>query len=292
MHADEFFVGARSGRSRGQLRWDVAAGRIHPVGQDTFRSGPGPATALSRALGVAVATDGVASGALAALLLRFDAGGAPVVDVTVDRTASAKRAGLRHRLLAPERIIEVAGFRCTDGLQTLADLAHRLDDDRWEQALESALRFGYVTIPALEDSLPHLGRQRIKGTRRIRRVLMIRPDGAPATESLLETLMVQIARLVPWLPPPQRQLDVFDRWGQFVARVDLAWPELGLFIELDGQHHEGQPVYDASRETAVVAATGWLCGRFTWDECTQRRLHTARRLDGIASQARRRPMAA
>ena len=121
---------------------------------------------------------------------------------------------------------------------------------------------------------------------------MIRPDGAPATESLLETLMVQIARLVTWLPPPRRQVDVFDRWGQFVARVDLAWPELGLFIELDGQHHEGQPVYDASRETAVVAATGWLCGRFTWDECTQRRLHTARRLDGIASQARRRPMAA
>jgi hypothetical protein len=292
MHADEFFVGARSGRTRSQLRWDVARGRAHLVGPDVYRDGPGPATDLSRALGVAVVTDGMVSGRLAALLHRLDAGAAAVSDVTVDRTASAKRAGLRHRLLAPDRVIEVAGFRCVDRLQALVDLAHRLDDDRWEQALESAARAEPGIVGALWSELPHLGRQRIKGTRRIRRVLLQRPDGAPATESLLETLMLQIARLVPWLPPPERQVDVFDRWGRFVARVDLAWPELGLFIELDGQGHLDQPVYDASRETAVVAATGWLCGRFTWDECTTHRMHTARRLDGIASQARRRPLRA
>jgi hypothetical protein len=262
------------------------------VGRDVYRAGPHDPTHLERSVAVAVATDGTVSGALAALLLRFDAGAAPVVDVTVDRTASAKRSGLRHRLLAPERVIEVAGFRCTDGLQTLVDLAYRLDDDRWEQALESALRFGYVDIPAIEEELPHLGRQRIRGTRRIRRVLMVRPEGAPATESLLETLMVQIARLVPWLPPPQRQVDVFDGHGNFVARVDLAWPELGLFIELDGEHHFGQPVYDANRETAVVAATGWFCGRFTWTECTTHRVATSRRLAAVAAQARRRPLAA
>lgn len=292
MHAEEFFVGGRSGKTRSQLRWDVAAGRIHVVGNDTYRYGPGPATPLTQALGTAVATDGTSSGRLAALLLRFDAGGAPVPDVTVDRTASSKRDGLRHRLLALDRVIEVAGFRCTDGLQTLVDLAHRLDDDRWEQALESALRLELVTVNDLETELPHLGRMRVKGTRRIRRVLLQRPAGAPPTESLLETLMVQIARLVPGLPPPLRQVDVFDRFGQFVARVDLAWPELGLFIELDGQHHEGQPVYDASRETAVVAATGWLVGRFTWTECTAHKQHTARRLGGLAEQARRRPLAA
>src|SRR2546430_4158695 len=83
-------------------------------------------------------------------------------------------------------------------------------------------------------------------------VLVLRPAAAPPTESLLETLMVQLARTVPGLGPPVRQLEVFDEHGQFVARVDLAWPELGLFIELDGQQHTGQPVYDARRETAVV----------------------------------------
>jgi hypothetical protein len=74
--------------------------------------------------------------------------------------------------------------------------------------------------------------------------------------------MVQLARTVADLPDPVRQL-----WIEAAgARLDLAWPALGLFVELDGQHHKDQPVYDARRETAVVAATGWLCGRFTWTE--------------------------
>lgn len=292
VHASQFFVGSRRELTRGQLRAGVSAGRWRSVGPDTYREGPQDPTPLDRALGVVVRADGIASGNLAALLHAFDAGGAPVIDVTVDRTASTETRGLRHRLLPPERIVEVAGFQCADRLQALVDLAHRLDDDRWEQALESAARIEPTVVQHLWSELPHLGRQRIRGTRRIRRVLLLRPDGAPATESLLETLMVQIARLVPSLPPPERQVDVYDRWGRFVARVDLAWPELGLFLELDGQHHLGQPVYDASRETAVVAATGWLCGRFTWDECTLHRMHTARRLEAIAAQARHRPLRA
>lgn len=290
--ASMFFVGARTDQTRGQLRARLASGSVQRVGPDTYRFGDPPVTALDRALGVAVRTDGVVSGALSALLHDLDAGGAPVVDVTVDRTASTETRGLRHRLLAPERIIEVHGFRCADALQTLVDLAARLDDDRWEQALEGAVRRGLVEARDLRRELPHLGAQRIRGTTRIRRVLLARPEGLPATESLLETLFVQLARLVPGLPPPQRQVEVFDRWGRFVARVDLAWPELGLFIELDGQHHRAQPLYDASRETAVVAATGWLCGRFTWTECTAHRMQTIRRLEAIVRQARARPLAA
>jgi len=123
-------------------------------------------------------------------------------------------------------------------------------------------------------------------------VLTIRPVGAPATESLLETLMVQLARDVPGLEPPTRQLVVRTVDDQFVARVDLAWPELGLFIELDGQQHRDQPVYDATRETAVVAATGWLCGRFTWTEVTRHRRHAIRRLAQLVVQAHRRPLPA
>ena len=74
------------------------------------------------------------------------------------------------------------------------------------------------------------------------------------------------------------------------ARLDLAWPDLGLFVELDGQHHQDQPVYDSRRETAVVAATGWPCGRFTWTEVTRVPHSTARRLADLAEQARRRPV--
>jgi len=129
-----------------------------------------------------------------------------------------------------------------------------------------------------------------RGAARVRRVLGLRPAGAPPTESLLETLMVQLARTVPGLPVPDRQVQIHDADGAFVARVDLAWPKLGLFVELDGQHHKGQPVYDARRETAIVAATGWLCGRFTWTEVVDYPVSTRRRLGALARQARRRPL--
>ena len=212
-HATDFFVGSRADLTRAQLRAGVAAGRWRRVCPDGYRFGGHEPTPLDRALGTLVVTDGVASGALAALLLALDEGRGPVVDITVDRTASSNERGRRHRLLAPERIIEVAGFRCVDGLQALVDLANRLDDDRWEIALESALRKELVSVDAMTAELPHLGRQRIRGTRRIRRVLLQRPAGAPPTESYLESVMVQIARLLPLLPPPQRQVDVFDAHG-------------------------------------------------------------------------------
>ncbi len=104
--------------------------------------------------------------------------------------------------------------------------------------------------------------------------------------------MVQLARTVPGLAAPVRQFPIRDGSGRIVAYLDLAWPELGLFIELDGQQHLGQPLYDASRETAAVALTGWLCGRFTWKEVVHNPRSTARRLVELANQARRRPVVA
>jgi very-short-patch-repair endonuclease len=167
-----------------------------------------------------------------------------------------------------------------------------LTDDTWEQALESALRKRATTVDELIACLPELSRARTPGVKRMRGVLGRRPPGAPPTESLLETLFLQLARRVRNLGEPVRQLVIDDRHGQFVARVDLAWPELGLFIELDGMQHAGQPLYDARRETAVIAATGWLVGRFTWDEVVRNPVATARRLEALVEQARRRQASA
>jgi very-short-patch-repair endonuclease len=114
-----------------------------------------------------------------------------------------------------------------------------------------------------------------------------RHGSTPPTESLLETLMVQLIRREPQFRAPQRQVEVTDSLGRFVARVDLAWPEPGVFVELDGQHHKDQPVYDARRETAVVAATGSLPGRFTWHEVTRAPKQTVKRLIDIHCQASR-----
>jgi len=218
-----------------------------------------------------MASNGVACAGLAAVLHGLDG-------VAVDSRP------LRRRELPVDRVVRVAGLRCTDGLQTMVDLAADLDDLVWEQALESALRKKLVRVADLEQALPALGSARVPGTARIRRVLDVRPPGAPPTGSLLETLMIQLVRPVPELGEPVRQLRIGSMF------LDQSWPPIGMFFELDGEQHQGQPVYDARRETAIVAATGWLCGRFTWTEVVRVPSSTVRRARAIAAQARLRPL--
>lgn len=254
--------------SRSALRWGEHAGRWQRAERSVYAVGAEPLSDLDRERARVLAARSAARGCLAGVLHSLDS-------VALDGRPT-------RRDVVPSTI--VAGVPCATVRQTLIDLALVLDDDRWEQALESALRRRLVTIDELASVTGC-------GSARIRRVLARRPAGAPPTESLLETLMVQLARTVPSLGEPVRQYEVFDADGVFVARVDLCWPDLGLFLELDGQHHRDQPVYDARRETAVVAATGWLPGRFTWHEVTRVPRATAKRLEAIAVQCVRRSAA-
>jgi len=266
-----------AGVTRAALRWGEQSGRWRRLAREVYALGADPPDELDRARARILAAGQVASGGLAGVLHGLDG-------VVLDGRPT------RRRSLPPGRIISVGGIPCVDGLQTLVDLAATLDDTVWEHALESALRKTLTTTDELATTLGALGRSRTPGTARIRRVLVRRPPEAPATESLLETLMVQLAREVADLEEPTRQHRIYDAHGELVARVDLCWPALGLFIELDGQHHRHQPLHDARRETAVVAATGWLPGRFTWYEVVRARRATARRLADLADQARRRPL--
>ena len=250
------FTAAESGLSSNALRWGEKIGRWRRVQRGVYAEGPDPVTPLDRERAQVLASRSPARGGLAGVLFGLDG-------VTLDG-APTRRSNVDS--------IVVGGTPCADARQTLLDLAATLDDDRWEQALESALRRRLVTLAAF-DVVP----RGLPGSRRIRRVLDRRGD-VPPTESLLETLMVQLIRTVPALPEPTRQHRVLRADGSFVARVDLCWPRLGVFIELDGQQHKDQPVYDAHRQTAVVIATGWRVARFTWREVVHTPRATARRL--------------
>ena len=64
---------------------------------------------------------------------------------------------LRRGSLPDQRVVTIDGIRCADGFQTLVDLAADLDDLRWEQALESALRKRLTSIREIEAAFPELG---------------------------------------------------------------------------------------------------------------------------------------
>ena len=267
------------------IEWAVRKGRLTRIITSVYGEGSRRPSSLEKAVAVVKVTGGVARGCLAGVLLDLDGVTLKGPDVAVAPGSSRRRKGVRQQTLPNERVIVVDGIPCTDGLQTLIDLADAVDDSVWEQALECVLRRRWATVEQVTEAARGCG----AGAQRMRRVLSQRPMGAPPTESLLETRMVQLARRVPGLPPPVRQYEVRDRSGHVRARLDLAWPDLGMFVELDGQHHRDQPVADARRETEVVALTGWLCSRFTWDD-VHRRPHTSiGRLAAMTAHARRRP---
>lgn len=72
-----------------------------------------------------------------------------------------------------------------------------------------------------------------------------------------------------------------------IARVDFAWPELGVFMEFDGRVkyekflREGESVTDAvlrekRREQLICELTGWRCIRIVWADLYTPELTAAR----------------
>jgi len=109
----------------------------------------------------------------------------------------------------------------------------------------------------------------------------------PRIESPGESRVLYLCYLY-GLPAPEPQYKVRDRSSKVVARVDFAWPELGLFIEFDGlikyekllQDDESASdvvVREKRREDLVCELTGWSCLRLVWADL-DRPDHTAARI--------------
>jgi len=92
------------------------------------------------------------------------------------------------------------------------------------------------------------------------------------------------------VPAPVPQWVVYDEGGRIVARLDLAWPELKVWLEFDGREKylkylkEGETVVDAvlrekERESRIAELTGWRCIRITWADLQHPERTAARIID-------------
>lgn len=100
------------------------------------------------------------------------------------------------------------------------------------------------------------------------------------------------------LPKPEPQVEIFDEQGTQVARVDFAWPELGVFVEFDGKvkyeryRLEGESLdeflmREKRREELVCQITGWTCIRITWADLARPELLASRIRKVMTARARR-----
>jgi very-short-patch-repair endonuclease len=211
---------------------------------------------------------GVLSGYSAAEVLGASCGpwDAPA-EVTVPHRGQRRPDGLiMHRdHLFPGEITEVNGLKATSPVRTAYDLARRgdlLDRVVAVDRLANVHRFN-------PDLLLHFS-ARYSGSRGNNLVpyVLAHADRRACSpmETRLRMLIVQAG-----LPKPEVQWVVQDEHTRTAVWLDLAWPDLMVGIEYEGEGHTepGQVLRDVGRYTGLVDK-GWRIYRYTKFEIQRR----------------------
>lgn len=192
----------------------------------------------------------VFSGFSAAWLHGLDVEPCDPIDVTIEsKSRISGRAGLRLRKasLTARDVGSRGEFKVTTIERTLGDLC--IDQGLTEVVVlsDSSTCRGLTTIRDLATYADHSD-GRI-GIRTLRRVIELTE---PKSESPMESRMRMLLVLA-GLPRPLAQMAIHDQTGDFVARLDLYYPDQKLGIEYDGASHKTSLVEDNRRQNRLLA---------------------------------------
>ncbi|HEU5302574.1 MAG TPA: type IV toxin-antitoxin system AbiEi family antitoxin domain-containing protein [Acidimicrobiia bacterium] len=207
----------------------------------------------------------VASHRSAARLWGFDDAIGDLVEVTALRHRRRKADGViwhESLRLVPQDITILEDVPVTGATRTILDLGVVLDESAVLAVLDDAIRRSLTTAQTVLAELERFGDRR-RGSGVVRRAARRRIDG-PTPESPIETLFDALVA-DHGLPGPVRQWLVRDNGGRVIARVDFAYPNERLVIEIDGArfHATGTAWQDdLSRQNSLVAL-GLRVLRFT-----------------------------
>jgi very-short-patch-repair endonuclease len=261
-----------AGFTRDQLRYRVRTGEIVAVDELVYRQAGTPPSSKQRLMAACLAGPAVASHRSAGLLWGFPGLPDDLVEVTALRHRRRRSPDViwhESYHLIERDITEIDGIPVTRPVRTFLDLGVVLSPDELETVLNEGIRRNLLAVPALARRLEQLGPLR-RGTATVRTVLNRNAPNRRAPESVLETRFLQLVRSA-GLPEPLPQFQVRLRNGA-VARVDFAYPDRKIAIELDGAaFHSGELAVrrDRRRDTRLGAAR-WRVLRFDWDDVTRR----------------------
>lgn len=162
------------------------------------------------------------------------------------------RGGLTEMLTA---LSDSEPFPVQCAVDTVLDCAVALTHVDAVVLADSALRSGTVCLEDLWAGVE--SRRRHPHVCRARRVLRLcDPQAGSVLESLTRVLFHDAG-----LPAPHTQLPLDG--GRI--RVDFAWPEARLVVEVDGVRWHPDPPRDQARDNRL-AVLGWRVLRFTWGQ--------------------------
>ena len=260
---------AAAGMSRGRLRHRVDTGEWVRVERGVYRVGAAPTTWESRLLmRVLAAGEGaVASHRAAARLWDLDIRGIPLPELTVPRDRRYRRDGIHvhesldlHLANARQRGgIPVTGLR-----RTILDLGAVIPRAQVLDVIDVARRTYRLSWDELTHTVALHSVQGRNGIGPLRAILDDHYRERSITESRFERLVERLLA-AHGVQPPHAQFDV--RIGGRAARIDLAWPDRKVALELDGATHRTDHAFHADRARQnELELLGWTVLRYTWKQ--------------------------
>lgn len=258
----------------------IRAGRLHPLHRGVYAVGRRHVTDHGRWMAAVVACGGgaVLSHSSAAALWRIGPEERGLVELSLPSLSRRCRPGLQihQRPSLQERDVTTEyGIPVTTPVQTLIDMALRLDRAGVERMINEADKYNLAHPPGLRRALERRGGE--PGATKLRLILDRRTFRLTREE--LERRFLPLARKA-GLPVPLT--------GQWVNEfeVDFYWPDLGLVVETDGLRYHRTPAEQARdrlRDQAHTAA-GLTSLRFTHEQVRYEPEHVLKILAQTASR--------
>jgi len=190
-----------------------------------------------------------------------------------------------ERTFAVDDVVEINGVRVTSRLRTAWDLGRTRFVERSLSAMDQMLRLGRFSRAQLIAGVPRFRGMRWVTTLRAT-VSLVDGRAESPPESVLRLCWIQAH-----VPEPVPQLEVYDDLGTFVARLDIANPDLFLGAEYDGDEWHSSPEqqrHDRERRAVVAAETPYVVKVFRKEHLFGPRADAETVLRHAAIEARRR----
>jgi len=189
----------------------------------------------------------------------------------VDQRAGRREAGVLQHLgeLREGDAVDLNGIQVTSATRTALDCITVMDVEHGVTIVSDLLHRRLTTAEQLAEGREFM--ERWPGSLAQGLVLRL-ADGRCESVGERRSLYLIFRQGLPMAEP---QYEIRDRSGQVFARVDFAWPELGVFLEFDGKIKyqkllkDGESPSDVvirekKREEAICRLTGWRCIRVVW----------------------------
>jgi very-short-patch-repair endonuclease len=250
------------GYGRHAINHRIKRGLLHPVRRGVYAVGRPSLDEHGRWMAAVLACGegAVLSHSSAAALWRIGFEQRSAIELSLPSPSHRQVPGLRIHRRSSLQLHDITtrhNIPVTTPIQTLIDLALRLDRRGVERMINEADKYDLVDPPALRRSLEVRAGE--PGVARLRQILDRRTFRL--TKEELERRFLPLAREA-GLPVPLT--------GQWVNdfEVDFFWPELGLVVETDGLRYHRTPAEQARdrlRDQAHTAA-GLTQLRFTHEQ--------------------------